>query len=119
MNRAEKINRLVDKFGGFIDIFKNENQAVFGQLQIANEGNKWRVTFITHGGQSFFADGMSWSVFFSKYDGGHSDNYRVSILSYKDSVSDRQDYTDEEMFLNAFSMIATMIDLAYLMYFSE
>lgn len=126
MNRAEKIAKMVEKFGESFTILQNPEiaegmsfQPLTGQLDIISQGDYWKVTFICHGAKSFFCDGIARCVFFRKDSGDCGDNHCASILEYIDSNKMIRNYTDEEKVLDVFNRIAAMIDLAYAEHFPE
>lgn len=126
MNRAEKISKIVEKFGELVEIDQIQKGTEFmgflpviGRLDIVSEGAYWKVTFVSHGMKPFLIDGYACSVMFWKDTGDCVDDHSVSVLKYKNSIKVMQFYKDKETILIFFDRLAAVIDLAYANYFSE
>jgi hypothetical protein len=126
MNRAEKISKIVEKFGELIEIDQIQEKTEFmeflpvvGRLDIVSEGAYWKVTFVSHGMKPFLVDGYACSVMFRKDTGDCVEDQSVSILKYKNSVKVIQFCNNKEIISIFFDRLAAVIDLAYANYFSE
>ena len=126
MNRAEKISKIVEKFGELVEIDQIQETTEFvgflsvvGRLDIVSEGNYWKVTFVSHGMKPFLVDGYACSVMFRKDTGGCVNNHSVSLLKYKNSIKVVEFYNDKESISIFFDKLASIIDLTYANFFPE
>lgn len=125
MNRAEKIAKIVDRFGQSIEVAQSTkttgevlSQPVVGQFDIIETNDCWQVTFICHGAKSFFCDGVACCVFFRKDDGECEIARQVSVLKMGTSKTMRY-YADKKRVLRIFNKVAGVIDWTYAYYFPE
>lgn len=129
MNLAEKIAKIVEKYGSLTEITLTHEAAVLGfpqtasgQLEIIDAVNNcWQVTFVCHGLKSFFCDGVARCAFFRKEDGNCGNKHLASVVNHVDSNSkpSKVDYTDEKKVMEVYNKIAAIIEFTYSTYCSK